>query len=161
MRPGARLRFAGWGAALALLALGVRAAEPDGTAVLRHEWADADTLRVTVRAVAPLEDAVLTWTAPAGVALVPVPADPTADEGRRTMALGPLRPGTTRALAFRIARTPPPAGSELGWIASVRLTARSGGRPVEEALGIPVRPPPEGRARFGAIEFPAGLEPRP
>lgn len=154
VRRPSRIACAWW---LATAGLCAGAGEPDGVFALRYGWEGPDHLRVTLETLVPLEDVVVTWKAPPGMALRAerAPGEPPVERvgGGERLALGELPERAGRILRLRVER-----GQGDGRIAVVLVEAQRGGRTVRESLGIPVAPGETGRARGGAIEFDAVIE---
>jgi uncharacterized protein YndB with AHSA1/START domain len=146
--------------ALALRPEPAGATEPDGALTLRYTWESPDRLQVTIQALVPLEEVVVTWNAPQGVALqaerVEGERTPEAVAGGERLTLGSLGARAGKALRLRVERE---AGA--GRIATVRVEALLRGRPIRETLGIPVTDGVPGRLRSGALEFEAAVEAKP
>ena len=158
-----RVRWAAWPWALALACTVATATEPDGTLALRAVWEDPDHLQVTMRAVVPLEQVLVTWTGPQGSSLkaeipegTPPEKRPQAVEGGERLALAGLPAGSIQTFHLRLEGT---RGEGAARVAVVRVEAVFSGRPVREALGISVATSDGARLRGDVLEFPAAVEP--
>ena len=158
-----RARWAAWPWAVVFVWTVATATEPDGSLSLRAVWEDADHLQVTVRAVVPLEQVVVTWTGPQGLVLkaeVPegTPPEKTLEAvaGGERLALAGLGAGGVQTVRLRLEGV---RGEGAARVAVVRVEAVSSGRPIREALGIPIGTSDGGRLRGNVLEFPAAVEP--
>jgi hypothetical protein len=152
-----------WPGALAFACALATAAEPDGAVALRASWEDADHLRLTVQAVAPLDQVVVTWTGPQGIVLkaelpegAPEESKPEAIAGGERLALRSLAAGTIHTVRVRLEGT---RGEGASRIAVVRVEAMLRGQPIREALGVPLGTSDGGHLRGDVLEFPASVEP--
>ena len=126
--------------------------EPDGRVAFRYEWVGekADpgkprTLRVSVTALVPLDDARIEAAAPSGTDKL-LSAWPPGG-----LALGGFAAGASSVLELEVLE--PAKGGE---ILTLYLRALENGAPVREAVGIPVGTPGVAPTlRHGAVEFPA------
>lgn len=159
------MRHRRWPAGPLVLALAAGSAfsvEPDGLFALRSEWDDPDHLRVTIQALVPLEDVVITWVGPQGLSL-----KAERDEGEKApeplaggerLALGDLPGQGVQPLRLRVEGV---RGSGAGRIAMVKVEGMFRGRLVREAIGIPVGEGRPGRPRGDVLEYDAAVEPHP
>ena len=158
-----RARWAAWPWALALAWTVATATEPDGALALRAVFEDPDHLQVTLRAVVPLEQVVVTWTGPQGLRLeaeipegTPPEKTPQPVDGGERVALAGLPAGSIQTLHLRLEGA---RGEGAARVAVVRVEGLFGGRPIREALGIPVGTSDGARLRGDVLEFPAAAEP--
>jgi hypothetical protein len=156
-------RWAFWPCVLVFACAPGRATEPDGAVALRATREDADHVRLTIRAIAPLERVVVTWTGPQGLVLkaelpegTPQEKTPEPIAGGERLALPTLAGGSLQTVRLRLEGTPKEGAPG---IAVVRVEGLLRGQPVREALAIPLEVPDRGRLRGNVLEFPAAVEP--
>lgn len=132
------------------------ASEPDGFSAIRYEWVTDPpspgteaALRISVRAVVPIEDVVASFEAPAGVTLRADGNAPLAESG--ATSFGALGAGVTTV--FEVIVRCPESG---GGIVAFRVKGVRNGTPFEEGFGLPIgQVGVEPVLRDGALEFPS------
>jgi hypothetical protein len=144
-----------WAWVLAVTVGRLLAAEPDGVFVLRSAADGPDHVRVTVQALVPLEEVVVTWTGPPGVAVKA--AQPGGEKADR-LALGQVPGNSLHSLRLQIEGE---RGAGPARVLVVRVEGIFRGRAVREAIGIPLGEPEPGRLLGDVVEFDAALEPHP
>jgi hypothetical protein len=149
--------------ALAILVFPVLAAEPDGHLHLSAEWVEPaqgntpSVVRLTIRSLVPVDDAILTVSAPLDIRLQPAKREfGVADDvfGRHSIrrGLSALRP--TADLTFDFILVLSPRRSDV--IEFIVEGRDSSGRSIRNAIGWAAGESSKvGVERLGAVEFPA------